>query len=86
MDSLYLKGNWNLIKGNLKQRYGDLTDKDLIYMEGKEDEMLGHLQRKLGKTKAEFITEIESLIDEVNKQKKEKEKEKEKREEENKNG
>ena len=45
-----MKGNWNELKGKLKQKYGDLTDDDLTYTEGKEDEMLGKLQKKLGKT------------------------------------
>lgn len=45
------KGNWNTIKGQLKQKYGELTDNDLIYVEGKEDELLGRIQRKTGETK-----------------------------------
>lgn len=56
-----LKGNWNEIKGKLKQKYAMLTDDDLLLIEGKEDEMLGHLQVKLGKTKEEmkkFISEL----------------------------
>ena len=55
-----VRGNWNIIKGELKQKYGDLTDNDLTYEEGKEDEMLGRLQRKTGETKEalkEFIDE-----------------------------
>ena len=48
---LELKGNWNEVKGKLKQRYGQLTDNDLSFSEGKEDELLGRLQQKLGKTK-----------------------------------
>ena len=56
-----LRGNWNIIKGKLKQQYGDLTDDDLIYIEGKEDELYGRIQKKTGKTKEalqEFIDEI----------------------------
>jgi uncharacterized protein YjbJ (UPF0337 family) len=45
-----LKGNWNEIKGKLKQQYAQLTDDDLLLEEGKEDEMIGRLQIKLGKT------------------------------------
>ena len=52
--SLKMKGNWNGIKGNLKQQYGQLTDDDLNYVEGSEDEFVGNLQRKLGKTKREI--------------------------------
>ncbi|MBK9419938.1 MAG: CsbD family protein [Flavobacteriales bacterium] len=46
-----IKGNWNEMKGKLKQQYGQLTDNDLTYVEGKEDELYGRLQQKLGKTK-----------------------------------
>jgi uncharacterized protein YjbJ (UPF0337 family) len=49
-----LKGNWNKIKGKLKQQYGDLTDDDLTYSEGKFDEMLGRVQKKTGKTKEQL--------------------------------
>lgn len=46
-----VRGNWNIIKGKLKQEYGDLTDNDLTYVEGQEDELLGRLQKKTGETK-----------------------------------
>lgn len=58
MDDLRIKGNWNVIKGKLKQQYADLTDDDLTYAEGKEDELLGRLQQKTGKTKDELKEEI----------------------------
>ncbi len=61
MDSLQLKGAWNEIKGKLKQKYADLTDDDLLYTEGKEDELYGKLQTKLGKSKEE----VEKLINEL---------------------
>jgi len=56
-----LKGNWNQIKGKLKEKYADLTDNDLLYVEGKEDELHGRLQQKLGKTKDEVNSMIERL-------------------------
>ena len=56
-----LKGNWNETKGKLKQQYAMLTDDDLLLVEGKQDEMLGRLQTKLGKTKEELQTLITSL-------------------------
>jgi len=49
-----IKGNWNIIKGKLKQEYAELTDDDLAYEEGKEDELMGRLQTALGKTKEEI--------------------------------
>jgi uncharacterized protein YjbJ (UPF0337 family) len=58
---LQLKGNWNEIKGKLKQKYGQLTDQDLVFAEGKEDELLGRLQKRLGKTKDELRAEIENM-------------------------
>lgn len=58
---LELKGNWNEVKGKLKQKYGQLTDDDLAFSEGKEDEFLGRLQQKLGKAKEDIRTEIEKL-------------------------
>lgn len=53
MDKLKLKGSWNEMKGKLKQEFADLTDNDLLYEEGKEDEFIGRLQKKTGKTKDE---------------------------------
>lgn len=61
MNSLKTKGTWNEVKGKLKQKYADLTDDDLMYAEGKEDELLGRLQKKLGKSKEEVKREIESI-------------------------
>lgn len=53
MNDLKLKGNWNKAKGKLKEKYAVLTDNDLAYEEGQEDQLIGHLQEKLGKTKKE---------------------------------
>jgi uncharacterized protein YjbJ (UPF0337 family) len=58
---LEFKGNWNEVKGKLKQRYGQLTDDDLSFAEGKDDELLGRLQQKLGRTKEALRNEIEKL-------------------------
>jgi len=58
---LQLKGSWNEVKGMLKQKYGKLTDDDLAFSEGKEDELLGRLQQKLGRTKEDWRAEIERL-------------------------
>jgi uncharacterized protein YjbJ (UPF0337 family) len=61
MTTLKLKGQWNEVKGKLKQKYATLTDDDLIFSEGKEDELLGRLQQKLGGSKEKLRSEIESL-------------------------
>lgn len=55
------KGNWNELKGKLKQRYSTLTDDDLLFEEGKEDELLGRLQKKLGKTNEEIRSMLRDL-------------------------
>jgi uncharacterized protein YjbJ (UPF0337 family) len=58
---LQMKGSWNEVKGKLKQKYGQLTDDDLTFAEGKEDELLGRLQKTLGRTKDELRAEIEDM-------------------------
>jgi len=61
MDKLEFKGDYNEFKGKLKQADGGLTDDDLEYEEGKDDEFFGRLQKKLGKTKDEVVAWIKSL-------------------------
>jgi len=58
---LQIKGNWNEIKGKLKQKYGQLTDDDLTFAEGKEDELLGRLQKRLGQDKEDLRRTIEEM-------------------------
>ncbi|MFD2599189.1 CsbD family protein [Sphingobacterium corticis] len=61
MSELTWKGRWNELKGKVKQQYGELTDDDLTYAEGKEDELLGRLQKETGKTK----DEVESWLNDL---------------------
>ncbi len=61
MDKLELKGKWNVWKGKVKQSYADLTDDDLKYEEGKDDELLGRLQTKTGKSKDDLVKWLKSL-------------------------
>ncbi|MBI2417172.1 MAG: CsbD family protein [Ignavibacteriales bacterium] len=61
MNTLQLKGNWNEAAGKLKQQFANLTDNDLLYAEGKEEELLGRLQIKLGKTKEEVKKVLSEL-------------------------
>ena len=58
---LKLNGNWNDVKGRAKKQYAALTDDDLLYEEGKDDELVGRIQKKLGKTKDDVIKWIQSL-------------------------
>lgn len=61
MNSLIFKGNWNEIAGKLKQQFANLTDDDVLFKKGKEEELLGKLQNKLGKTKEELRKIIEKI-------------------------
>jgi uncharacterized protein YjbJ (UPF0337 family) len=61
MNTTEAKGSWNEQKGKLKQKFAILTDNDLLFAEGKKDEMYGRLQAKLGKTKEELMKIISSL-------------------------
>ena len=59
--NLQLKGNWNVLKGKLKEKYGELTDSDLDIAEGQVDQLVGILQKKLGKTREDIENEIQEL-------------------------
>lgn len=48
------KGDWNVLKGKLKQQFGSLTDNDLLYVKGKEEELIGRIQQKIGKQRRRF--------------------------------
>lgn len=61
MNKLTWKGRWNELKGKVKQSYADITDDDLLYVEGKEDELLGKLQTKTGKSKEEVESWLNDL-------------------------
>jgi uncharacterized protein YjbJ (UPF0337 family) len=54
MNKLSIKGNWNETSGKLKQQFANLTDDDLLFKKGKEEELVGRLQKKLGKTKEDI--------------------------------
>ncbi len=60
MNTLQLKGNWNILKGKMKQKFAQLTDDDLQYVEGKEEELIGRIQKRTGKTR----DEVEDTLDE----------------------
>lgn len=56
-----VKGNWNEVKGKIKEEYAELTDNDLMYQEGKEDQIVGKIQQQTGKTKQQVTDWINSL-------------------------
>ena len=61
MNEVLIGGSWKEIKGKLKQRFTNLTDDDLAFAEGKERELLGRLQKKLGKSAEELREMIRDL-------------------------
>ena len=61
MNTLSMKGSWKETAGKLKQQYANLTDDDLLFQEGKEEELLGRLQKKLGTTKEQLRNVIAKL-------------------------
>lgn len=61
MEKLIIKGDWNILKGKLKQLYANLTDDDLLYIKGKEEELVGRIQRRIGKTKQQVIELLSKL-------------------------
>lgn len=61
MNTTEVKGNWNELKGKLKKKYAILTDNDLMYEDGREDELFGRLQKRLGKSKSE----LKKIFDEL---------------------
>ncbi|MDB6167201.1 MAG: CsbD family protein [Verrucomicrobia bacterium] len=59
MDTHTLKGNWHIAKGKLKQKYGSLTENDLEYVTGQEEELIGRIQKRTGANR----DEIERFLD-----------------------
>jgi uncharacterized protein YjbJ (UPF0337 family) len=63
MNNLQIKGNWNIAKGKLKQKWADLTDDDLDYVEGKEEELLGRIQKRTGQEREAIEKAIKDAND-----------------------
>jgi uncharacterized protein YjbJ (UPF0337 family) len=66
MTTLKIKGDWNIVKGTLKQKWANLTDDDLKFLEGKEDELLGRIQKRTGETREAVEKAIEKSCTECN--------------------
>jgi len=62
MNKLEIKGNWNVAKGKLKQKWAQLTDDDLRYVEGQDDELLGRIQKRTGQTREVVEREVRELL------------------------
>ena len=63
MTTLAIKGNWNIVKGRLKQKWAKLTDDDLQFVEGKEDELIGRIQKRTGETQSHVTEEVKDACD-----------------------
>jgi uncharacterized protein YjbJ (UPF0337 family) len=50
---LKLKGNWNIVKGKLRQKWAQLNEDDLLYVEGREEELVGRIQKRTGANRAD---------------------------------
>ncbi len=61
MTTLEIKGDWNILKGNLKQKWAQLTDDDLQYLDGQQDELIGRIQKRTGQTREAVIDAINAL-------------------------
>jgi uncharacterized protein YjbJ (UPF0337 family) len=61
MNELRFKGTWNEVKGKIRQKYGELTDDDLAYTKGQDEELIGKIQKRLGKTRDEVRRILEEL-------------------------
>ncbi|MBC8126722.1 MAG: CsbD family protein [Gloeobacteraceae cyanobacterium ES-bin-144] len=60
MNSLEAKGTWNIAKGKLKQKFAELTDDDLQFLDGKQDELIGRIQKRTGQDRQN----IQRVVDE----------------------
>jgi len=61
MTTTEISGNWNVLKGKLKQKWAKLTDDDLRFVEGKEDELIGRIQKRTGEAREA----VERTVDEL---------------------
>ena len=64
MNSTTIKGDWNVAKGKLKQKYGQLTDNDLTYEKGREDELVGRIQKRVGQNRDEVEKYVKQVLSE----------------------
>ena len=62
MNSTIIKGDWNVAKGKLKQKYGQLTDNDLTYEKGREDELIGRIQKRVGENRDEVERYVRQVL------------------------
>lgn len=62
MNKLTLKGDWNIAKGKLKQKYAKLTDNDLTYENGREEELIGRIQKRVGSTREEIERSVKEAF------------------------
>ncbi len=64
MNTLTIKGNWNIAKGKLKRKYAQLTNDDLQYSEGLEEELVGRIQKRTGQAREAIERTVKECLDE----------------------
>ena len=62
-DKLEIKGDWDALKGRIKQEFANITDQDLLYLEGKSEELIGLLERKTGESRQAIASKLKDYID-----------------------
>jgi len=62
MNKLTLSGDWNVAKGKLKQKYGQLTEDDLVYERGREDELIGRIQKRVGHAREDIEQAVHKIF------------------------
>ncbi|MGM0415129.1 MAG: CsbD family protein [Bacillota bacterium] len=63
MNEDILKGKWNQLKGDVKNKWGKLTDDDLKQVEGNREKLIGKVQEKYGKDREEAKKEVDKWFD-----------------------
>ncbi|TVR52495.1 MAG: CsbD family protein [Puniceicoccaceae bacterium] len=61
MNNLTIKGNWNVLKGRLKAAYAELTDNDLLAIRAQQDQAVGIIQKRTGRTREEIESKLEEI-------------------------
>lgn len=61
MTTLEIKGDWNITKGKLKQKWASLTDSDLDYSDGRQDELIGRIEKRTGQSREAIEKAIKDL-------------------------
>lgn len=64
MNRNILQGKWKQLRGEIRQRWGELTDDDLDQVAGQGEKLAGALQERYGYTQMEAERQINEFLDE----------------------